>query len=62
MVPPVTLPLDADLAQLPQAPAVYLLWPREGRPHLGRTNVLRRRLTRLVEKWSLERVADRVEY
>ncbi len=62
MVPPVTLPLDADLAQLPQAPAVYLLWPREGRPHLGRTNVLRRRLTRLVEKWSLARVADRVEY
>jgi len=62
MVPPVTLSLSEDLSQLPPGQAVYLLWPREGRPHLGRTNVLRRRLTRLVEKWSLARVADRVEY
>lgn len=62
MVPPVTLPLTADLSQLPSGQAVYLLWPREGRPHLGRTNVLRRRLTRLAAKWGLARVADRVDY
>lgn len=62
MVPPVTVSLTGDLTQLPPGQAVYLLWPREGRLHLGRTSVLRRRLTRLAEKWSLARVADRVEY
>lgn len=62
MVPPVTIRAELDLAALPQTQAVYLIWPREGRPHLGRTNVLRRRLTRIFEKWKLGGVVDRVEY
>ena len=33
---------------LPNRPAVFLLWPSEGKPFLARTNVLRRRLLRMV--------------
>jgi excinuclease ABC subunit C len=48
-----TLPDDAaacDLAleEIPNCPAVFLLWPREGQPYLARTNVLRRRLLRML--------------
>jgi len=40
--------LDAALAELPNAPAVFLLWPKEGEPYLAKTALLRRRLTRLL--------------
>lgn len=36
------------IESLANAPAIYLLWPREGKPHLARTNVLRRRLQRIL--------------
>ena len=41
--------LDAALESLPNRPAVFLLWPREGRPYLARTALLRRRLLRLLK-------------
>src|SRR5262249_18336473 len=54
---------------VPNSPGVFLIWPREGPPHIGKTNVLRRRLLRLLrppEKQSrllnLSQVAERVEY
>lgn len=68
------LPTDTnELAQLlesiPNGPAVFLLWPREGAPYLARTNVLRRRLSRLLEvkdgasrNLSLRGTAERLEY
>jgi excinuclease ABC subunit C len=40
--------LDGALAGLPNQPAVFLLWPREGEPYLARTALLRRRLLRLL--------------
>ncbi len=40
--------MDAALLELPQAPAVFLVSPREGRPYLARTSVLRRRALRLL--------------
>jgi excinuclease ABC subunit C len=46
-----TLELEAaepDFEAIPNRPAVFLLWPREGKPYLARTNVLRRRLQRLL--------------
>lgn len=58
-----------DFESIPNVPGVFLIWPRDGEPHLGRTNVLRRRLMRLLrppEKQSkllnLSAVAARVEY
>ena len=42
--------LDAVLAAVPDRPAVFVLWPREGDPHLSRTAFLRRRLSRLVRE------------
>ena len=39
---------DRALEALPNRQAVFLLWPREGKPYLARTNVLRKRLTRLL--------------
>ena len=39
---------DEALAAIPNRPAVFLLWPREGTPYLARTNVLRRRLIRVL--------------
>jgi excinuclease ABC subunit C len=68
------LPADPnELAQLlesiPNGPAVFLLWPRDGAPYLARTNVLRRRLSRLLEvkegvsrNLSLRGTAERLEY
>lgn len=47
---------------MPEAQAVYLIHPQQGRPHLGRTNVLRRRLTRLGERWNLARIGSRIDY
>ena len=61
--------LPTDLESIPNGPAVFLLWPREGAPYLARTNVLRRRLSRLLEvkegvsrNLSLRGTAERLEY
>src|SRR5205085_1310455 len=61
--------LDPMLEAMPNRAAVFLLWPREGRPYLARTNVLRRRLKRLLgarEKPSrlldLRGTVKRIEY
>ncbi len=47
-LPPDPAELDGILQEIPNAPAVFLLWPAEGTPYLARTNVLRRRLLRLL--------------
>ncbi len=54
------LEFDRTLEALPNRPAVFLLWPRAGRPHLARTNVLRKRLKRLFA--DLRGTVTRVEY
>ncbi len=64
-------PAEFDLAleALPNRPAVFLLWPRAGKPFLARTNVLRRRLIRLLgtrdahsRSLNLRGTAERIEY
>jgi excinuclease ABC subunit C len=57
------------LESIPNGPAVFLLWPREGAPYLARTNVLRRRLGRLLQtkegpsrNLNLRGTAERLEY
>ena len=42
--------LDAALEALPNGPAVFALWPREGDPYLSKTALLRRRLLRLLKE------------
>jgi excinuclease ABC subunit C len=42
--------LDAALEVVPNAPAVFLLWPKEGDPHVSKTAKLRRRLLRLLKE------------
>jgi excinuclease ABC subunit C len=59
---PVVFASSGDLAALPDGQAVYLIHPREGQPLLGRTNILRRRLTRMFTKWNLAGVASHVDY
>jgi excinuclease UvrABC nuclease subunit len=59
--PDLIVPPVGDFADAPDAPAVFLVRPREGRPYLARTGVLRRRLKRLSAKWRLNEVADRIE-
>jgi excinuclease UvrABC nuclease subunit len=61
--------LDEALESIPNAPAVLVIWPREGKPWIARTNVLRRRLKRLLgaregasRSLSLRGTAIRVEY
>ncbi|BDC51891.1 hypothetical protein F183_A42060 [Bryobacterales bacterium F-183] len=66
------VPVEIDqIEQVPDAPAVFIIWPREegAQPYLGRTGLLRRRLTRLLKKrdtpskiLNLRDVAGRVEY
>ncbi len=61
----ITLPedpiaLEEVLEAMPDKQAVYLLWPREGKPELARTNVLRRRLRRALPE--LKGTITRVEY
>jgi excinuclease UvrABC nuclease subunit len=41
--------MDAAIEALPNSPAVFLLWPREGDPYLSKTGLLRRRLLRLLK-------------
>jgi excinuclease ABC subunit C len=60
---------EIDFEAIPDAPGVFLIWAREGPPYIGKTNLLRRRLARLLrpsEKQSrllnLAQVAERFEY
>ena len=39
----------AEIESAPNNPAVFILWPREGEPYLGRTGLLKRRLMRLLK-------------
>jgi excinuclease UvrABC nuclease subunit len=50
----------ADLETLANKPGIFLLWPREGKPHLTKTNVLRRRLLRTLKP--LGDTVHRIEY
>jgi len=52
---------DEFLDQTPNRPAVFLLWPREGEPYLARTNVLKRRLSRLARMGNLRESIVQVE-
>ena len=61
--------LDRALEQAPSRPAVFLLWPKQGEPHLGKTTLLRRRLLRLLREretpsrlLNLRHTLARVEY
>src|ERR1035437_11006730 len=61
--------LDAAIDALPDQPAVFLLWAKEGEPYLSRTGVLRRRLRRLIaererpSRWlNLRHTVARIEY
>ena len=59
----------SHLEEIPDRPAVFLLWAAEGRPYLARTGFLRRRLRRLllhkerVSRFlSLSGVTERIDY
>jgi excinuclease UvrABC nuclease subunit len=62
--------LDRAIETLPDRPAIFLIRPREGAaPYLARTNLLRRRLRRLLKDrpqpsklLNLRGVAERIEY
>src|SRR5438477_9385484 len=61
--------LDAALEALPSQPAVFVLWPKEGEPYIGKTGLLRRRLLRLLKQrekpsrlLNLRHTAARIEY
>jgi len=61
--------IERALGELPNRPAVFLLWPAAGKPYLARTNVLRKRLLRLLatrespsKALNLQGTAERVEY
>jgi|SRR5579863_466940 len=51
---------DRVLEELPNRQAVFLLWPRAGKPYLARTNVLRKRLKRTLA--NLRGALERIEY
>ena len=60
---------DSAIAALPDRPAVFLIHVAEGRPYLGKTTVLRRRLTRMLRAregpsrlLNLREVAREIEY
>ncbi len=61
--------LDTAIEALPNAPAVFVLWPREGEPYLSKTGLLRRRLLRLLRErekpsrlLNLRHTVSRIEY
>jgi excinuclease ABC subunit C len=61
--------LDAAIEALPNAPAVFLLWPESGEPYLSKTTLLRRRLLRLLRErekpsrlLNLRHTVRRIEY
>jgi excinuclease UvrABC nuclease subunit len=64
-----TVALDA-IERTPNLAAVFLVWPKQdGQPYLGRTNLLRRRLLRLLKErdkpsrmLNLREVSERVDY
>jgi excinuclease ABC subunit C len=65
---PVTVQ-PAEIDQVPDRPAVFLLWAAEGAPYLARTALLKRRLKRLISDrdrlsrvLNLRGVAERIEY
>ncbi len=68
-IPSDPVEFDRALEALPNRQAVFLLWPREGKPFLARTNVLRKRLLRLLgtrdapsRSLTLRGAAERIEY
>jgi len=68
-IPEDPVEFDRALEALPNRQAVFLLWPREGKPFLARTNVLRKRLLRLLgtrdapsRSLNLRGTAERIEY
>jgi excinuclease ABC subunit C len=50
--------LDLQLDLLPAGPAVFAVWAREGQPYVSRTNVLRRRLKRLLRERTGSRILN----
>ena len=65
----VTDAVDESLEEVPQGAAVFVVWPREGAPYLGKTGLLRRRLKRLLRPsvqpsrlLNLRSIAERIEY
>ncbi len=61
--------LGEELIEVPDRPAVFLLWAAEGAPYLAKTSLLRRRLRRLVARaeglsrvLKLGGVVERIEY
>ena len=61
--------LDRAIAAVPNQPAVFVLWAREGEPYLSKTGVLRRRLERLLRErekpsrlLNLRHTVARIEY
>jgi excinuclease ABC subunit C len=61
--------LDAAIEGLPNQPAVFALWPKEGEPYLSKTGLLRRRLLRLLRErekpsrlLNLRHTVARIEY
>jgi excinuclease ABC subunit C len=59
-IPEDPVAFDETLSALPNRQAVFLLWPRAGKPYLARTNVLRKRLLRLLA--NLRGTIERIEY
>ncbi len=70
LIPEDPVEFDRALEELPNRQAVFLLWPREGKAYLARTNVLRKRLTRLLgtrgdapsRSLNLRGTIERIEY
>jgi excinuclease UvrABC nuclease subunit len=61
--------LDREIEELPNCPAVFVLWPREGAPYISKTALLRRRLLRLLKErekpsrlLNLRQTVTRIEY
>ena len=61
--------LDCAIEAIPNNPAVFLLWPKEGAPYLSKTTLLRRRLLRLLKErerpsrlLNLRYAVERIEY
>lgn len=61
--------LDQVLNEVPDNPAVFLLWPHDGKPYLSKTSLLRRRLARLLKHretlsrlLNLRHTVERIEY
>jgi excinuclease ABC subunit C len=61
--------LDAAIDALPNQPAVFLLWAKDGEPYLSKTGLLRRRLLRLLKErerpsrlLNLRHTVARIEY